>query len=111
MNKVKLNKEILAELREESAKGAGTYAAEGKAITIDDFKTLETEGKYGTFRRVEFQIEGQDQPFRLPVRGNREVDEDLPISIQKFVAQEDYKTSDGQVIPKGKTKWFATQSM
>lgn len=110
--KLTLKTAMLAELAAQGTALASPYLADKatKPIIIESYEVETLEGKYGEWRKVKFQAEGQDKPFSINVKGNREIDTEEPVMIQRFVCQEDYETSGGAVIKAGTAKWFAVQT-
>jgi hypothetical protein len=90
---------------------SANYVPAGKAIELDpgQFTASPVDGKYGKFVNIEFQLEGQDKPFKVNLKGRSECDEELSVYVGPFKAPADFTTSNGKVIPAGTVKWFATQ--
>lgn len=111
-NKLVLAAGILAEMLAESAKGEGTYQPDPKfkAVTVENWEPEVIPTRYGEMRKARFEVEGQAKPFSFKIKGNRELDADSPIRVQRFIAQEDFALSNGGTLKKGAVAYFATQA-
>jgi len=109
---VVIDADVLKEWRADKAQYEPKYVLDSthEGYEFDDFESVNKDSPFGDkpFRLAKFIYEGEE--FSFPVHRNRELDEDLPISIRRFKAKETFVASNGKTIKMGTTRWMAIQS-
>ena len=107
-----LTADILSAWRKNSTSLSPKYVLDAgtKPIVIEDYEATVTDSVNGDWHRVKFTLAGEKEAFQFPSYRNKPADVDMPVSIRRFVAKEEFTASNGKVIPAGTEKWMAMQS-